>query len=77
MQFEQPKEDYSKMDPQDLALLKVKLQMEKVNWIQKKSVLDLSELIEKHKDHQPELLAMIQPDIKTQLLNNPHFFKNL
>ena len=39
--------------------------MEKINWLQKKSVLDLSELIQKHKDRQPELLAMISPDVKT------------
>lgn len=51
--------------------------IEMINFLQKRSVLNLSELIDKHRHRQPQLIAMISPDIKQQLLTDPHFFKNL
>jgi len=40
-------------------------------------MLDLSELIRKHQDRQPELLAMLQPDLQSQLLHDPALMKSL
>ena len=45
--------------------------------IKDQSVLDLSELIRKHTDKQPQLLAMLQPDLKRNLLYNPALMKSI
>jgi len=55
---------------------KVLAEIEKINWLKNKSMLDLSELIAKHDKRQPELLAMLQPDLKSQLLNDPAVLKS-
>jgi len=39
--------------------------LDKFKLLQDKSLLDLSELILKHKDKQPELLAILEPDLKS------------
>ena len=70
--------DHSKVhrafDDENAKILK---RLEDVNWIKNKSVLDLSELIHKNLDRQPELLAMLQPELKKTLLYNPALLKTL
>ena len=51
--------------------------LEKIKWLKDKSMLDLSELIRKHSDRQPELLAMLQPDIKRQIVHDPALLKSM
>lgn len=48
-----------------------------LNFLKKRSVLNLSELIDKHRDRQPQLIAALSPNIKQQLMTDPHFFKSL
>lgn len=48
-----------------------------LNFLKKRSVLNLSELIDKHRDRQPQLIAALSPNIKQQLMTDPHFFKTL
>ena len=38
---------------------KILEQLAKINWLKNKIMLDLSELIRKHEDRQPELLALL------------------
>ena len=59
------------LDRFELEDMKVLKHLNEVNWLKNKSVLDLSDLIRRHMDRQPELLALIQPDIKKNLLYNP------
>ena len=68
------KKQVDNFEKEDLKILE---HLKEVNWIKQKSVLDLSELIRKHMNKQPELLAMIQPDIKQNLLYNPLLMKTL
>ena len=56
---------------------KILAEIEKINWLKNKSMLDLSELIAKHDKRHPELLAMLQPDLKSQLLHDPAVLKSL
>jgi hypothetical protein len=51
--------------------------LEEINWIKNESVLDLTELISKNMDRQPELLAMLQPDLKHDLMHNPSVLKTI
>jgi hypothetical protein len=52
-------------------------QLDRVNLLKNNSLLDLSELIRKHQDRHPQLLATLQPDLKSQLLHNPSLLKSL
>ena len=51
--------------------------LNEINWIKNKSVLDMTELMQKNLDRQPELIAMMQPDLKSHLLNNPALLKSI
>lgn len=61
----------------ELENQKILDQLEKIEWLKNKSMLDLSELIRKHKDRQPQLFSILQPGIKKQLLHNPTLIKSL
>ena len=37
----------------------------------------MTELMKKNMDRQPELIAMLQPDLKSHLLNNPALLKSI
>ena len=37
----------------------------------------MTELMQKNLDRQPELIAMMQPDLKSHLLNNPALLKSI
>ena len=56
---------------------KIITKINSIKELNKNSILDLSELIHKHKDEQPLLLANLQPDLKSQLLFNPALVKSL
>lgn len=67
----------SRMNSREKEDRKILQHLEKVNWVKNKSALDLSELIRNHKNRQPQLLAMLHPDIKSSLLYNPVLTKTL
>jgi len=74
--------EHGRPKPKNLALDEQKDKtmlddVEELNYLKNRSVLNLSELIYKHRQRQPQLIAMISPDVKHQLLTDPHFFKGL
>ena len=52
-------------------------QMKELEWIRDKSMLEMVDLFSKYKDRQPELLATLQPNIKSDLLHNPTLFTTM
>jgi len=54
-----PDHNYRPVDKFERENLKILKYLKEISWIKNRSILDLSDLIRKYMDRQPELLAML------------------